>query len=68
MLIRTDLILANLSGAERTGVRWQLHPMRGCYLGIRGLGLCFGNALFRRAATDQDFLEQRRGPQRWGAE
>ena len=31
--------------------------MRGCYLGIRGLDLCFGNALFKRAAADQDFLD-----------
>ena len=31
--------------------------MRGCYLGIRGLDSCFGNALFKRAAADQDFLD-----------
>ena len=31
--------------------------MRGCYLGIRGLESCFGNALFKRAAADQDFLD-----------
>jgi Ion channel len=30
--------------------------MRGCYLGIRGFESCFGNALFKRAAADQDFL------------
>jgi len=52
-----NLSLANLSGAELTGVQWQLRAMRGCYLGIRGLDSCFGNALFRRAAADQDFLD-----------
>jgi hypothetical protein len=40
-----------------TGVRWQLREMRGCYLGIRGLDSCFGNALFKRAAADPDFLD-----------
>ena len=49
--------LSNLSNAELTEVRWQLHAMRGCYLGIRDLDSCFGNALFKRAAADQDFLD-----------
>jgi hypothetical protein len=31
--------------------------MRGRYLGIRGIESCFGNALFKRAAADQDFLD-----------
>jgi Ion channel len=31
--------------------------MRGRYLGIRGIDSCFGNALFKRAAADQDFLD-----------
>jgi ion channel/pentapeptide repeat protein len=52
-----NLSLADLSNAELTGVRWQLHAMRGCYLGIRGLDSSFGNALFKRAAADQDFLD-----------
>jgi uncharacterized protein YjbI with pentapeptide repeats len=56
-LVRTNFSLANLTGAELTGVRWQLRAMRGCYLGIRGLESCFGNALFKRAAADQDFLD-----------
>ena len=56
-LAGSNLSLANLSGAELTGVRWQLRAMRGCYLGIRGLDSCFGNALFKRAAADQDFLD-----------
>src|SRR4029077_5306253 len=47
----------NLSNAQLTGVHWQLRTMRRCYLGIRGLDSCFGNALFKRAAADQDFLD-----------
>ena len=31
--------------------------MRGCYRGVRGLETSFGNALFKRAAADQDFLD-----------
>ena len=31
--------------------------MRGRYLGVRGLDSCFGNAIFKRAAADQDFLD-----------
>jgi hypothetical protein len=34
-----------------------LHAMRGCYLGIRGLDPCLGDAKFKRAAADQDFLD-----------
>jgi uncharacterized protein YjbI with pentapeptide repeats len=52
-----NLRLSNLSSAELTGVRWQLRTMRGCYLGVRGLDSSFGNALFKRAAADQDFLD-----------
>ncbi len=52
-----DLTLSNLSNAELTNVSWQLHKMRGRYLGVRGLDSCYGNALFKRAAADQDFLD-----------
>jgi uncharacterized protein YjbI with pentapeptide repeats len=52
-----DLTLANLSNAELTNVVWQLKQMRGRFLGIRGLDSCYGNALFKRAAADQDFLD-----------
>ena len=31
--------------------------MRGKYHGVRGLDSCYGNALFRRDAADQDFLD-----------
>ena len=56
-LNRTNLRLANLSNAQLTGVQWQLRAMRGCYLGIRGLDSCFGSALFKGAAADQDFID-----------
>ena len=56
-LKRANMSLSTLSGAQLTGVRWELRAMRGCYLGVRGLDSCFGNALFKRAAADQDFLD-----------
>jgi uncharacterized protein YjbI with pentapeptide repeats len=56
-LCGTDLTLANLSNTELTNVGWKLHKMRGRYLGVRGLDSCYGNALFKRAAEDQDFLD-----------
>src|SRR5258708_19569335 len=31
--------------------------MRGRYLGVGGLDSCFGNAIFKRAAADQAFLD-----------
>jgi Pentapeptide repeats (8 copies)/Ion channel len=62
-----DLTGANLSGAKLVGsiieyasvidVRWDRTKMRGRYKGIRGLDSCFGNAVFKRAAADQDFLD-----------
>jgi uncharacterized protein YjbI with pentapeptide repeats len=45
-LNRTNLRLANLSIAQLTGVQWRLRASRGCYVGIRGLGIR-GMALFR---------------------
>lgn len=57
-----DLKLANLSNAELTNVEWKLHKMRGRYLGVRGLDSCYGNALFKRAAADQDFLDTLEAP------
>src|SRR5436189_17359 len=49
--------LANLSNTQLSDVVWRLHAMRGQYLGVRGLESSFGNALFKRAAADQDFLD-----------
>jgi hypothetical protein len=56
-LNKTNFSAANLSNAQLTGVQWQWRTMRGCYPGIRVLDSCFGNALFKRAAADQDFLD-----------
>ncbi len=53
----TNFSLANLSNAQLTDVVWRLRAMRGRYLGVRGLDSCFGNAIFKRAAADQDFLD-----------
>jgi uncharacterized protein YjbI with pentapeptide repeats len=61
-----NLWAANLRGAKLSGarfdeanvthVRWG-GRMRGRYLGVRGLDSCYGNALFKRAAADQDYLD-----------
>ena len=48
---------ADLSEARVTSVRWDRSRMRRRYQGVRGLDSCFGNALFKRAAADQDFLD-----------
>jgi hypothetical protein len=57
-----SLFAANLSGANLKevdvyGVQWDRSKMRGNYLGIRGIDSCYGNALFKRAAADQDYLD-----------
>jgi len=56
-LSRANLTLADLTNAEVTNVGWEIKQMRGCYLGVRGLESCYGNALFKRDAADQDFLD-----------
>lgn len=53
----TDLSCAQLSGANVAHIVWDRHRMRGKYHGIRGLDSCYGNALFRRDAADQDYLD-----------
>jgi hypothetical protein len=52
-----DLNGANLSEARVSLVRWDRSRMRGKYGGIRGIDSCYGNALFKRWAADQDFLD-----------
>jgi uncharacterized protein YjbI with pentapeptide repeats len=52
-----SLIRANVANARVNHVRWDKRRMRGRYLGLRGADSCYGNALFRRAALDQDFLD-----------
>jgi uncharacterized protein YjbI with pentapeptide repeats len=57
-----DLSDANLCGANFTNsritkVKWNPKTMRGKYKGLRGLDSSYGNALFKRAAVDQDYLD-----------
>jgi uncharacterized protein YjbI with pentapeptide repeats len=61
-LHRANLISANLSSANFTeshvsGVKWDSRKMHGKYTGIRGIDSSYGNALFKRAAADQDYLD-----------
>ena len=53
----TDLSCAQLAGANIAHLVWDRRRMRGKYHGIRGLDSCYGNALFRRDASDQDYLD-----------
>jgi hypothetical protein len=53
----TDLSCAQLAGANVAHLVWDRRRMRGKFHGIRGLDSCYGNALFRRDAADQDFLD-----------
>ena len=48
---------ANLSGANMSGVKYLRSKMRGKYLGIRGVESCIGNAVFKRDALDQDYMD-----------
>jgi uncharacterized protein YjbI with pentapeptide repeats len=57
ILSGTDLCNANVSGADVGNIHWDPSSMRGKFLGIRGVDSCFGNALFKRAAADQDYLD-----------
>lgn len=57
ILNQTNLSLANLRDVHLTGAVWRIRTMRGCYRGVRGLDSSYGNALLKRAAEDQDFLD-----------
>ncbi len=48
---------ANFAGANISSVKWDRRRMPDKYRAIRGLGSCYGNALFKREAADQDFLD-----------
>jgi uncharacterized protein YjbI with pentapeptide repeats len=56
-LTGTYLRHADLTGADVTGVVYRENFMRGKYLGIQGIEACHGDAIFRRDAADQDFLD-----------
>ena len=51
-----NLIGANLSGANLAGVVYRRHEMKGKYENIR-VATAYGNAIFRRDAEDQAFLD-----------
>jgi hypothetical protein len=53
----SHLTMANLGAANVTAVVYDTASMRGRYLGIRGLESCYGDAIFKRDAADQDFLD-----------
>jgi hypothetical protein len=50
-------LLANLTDVQVTDVKWNPRKMRRRWKSVRGLDSCWGNALFKRAAADQDFLD-----------
>jgi hypothetical protein len=52
-----NLSFANLSQADVQGIRWDRKAMRRCFKGMRGVESCYGDALFRRDARDQDFVD-----------
>jgi len=56
-IISADLKSANLKNAYVANIKWTSDTMRGKYQGIRGLDSCHGNAVFKRAALDQDYLD-----------
>jgi Ion channel/Pentapeptide repeats (8 copies) len=52
-----DLNSARLTGANVAHIVWDRRRMRGKYHGVRGLDSCYGNAIYRRDAADQDYLD-----------
>jgi len=52
----TDLSNADLRNANVAGISYDRRRMRGKYAGVNA-ALCFGNALFRRDAQDQDYID-----------
>jgi Ion channel/Pentapeptide repeats (8 copies) len=61
-LIKADLSGANITNVNfsdscLTAIKWNPKKMHGLYQGIRGIDSSYGNALFKRAAADQDYLD-----------
>ena len=52
-----DLRAANLDHAGVIGIKYDRRAMRGRYQGIRGVESSYGDALFRRDAVDQDYID-----------
>lgn len=61
-LFQADIRGADLRGTDLrdtnvAGVIWDRATMKRKYRGVRGIESCYGDALFKRAAADQDFLD-----------
>ncbi len=52
-----DLQAANLEHSGLIGINYERRFMRGKYQGIRGVESSFGDAIFRRDALDQDYID-----------
>ena len=52
-----DLRGANLDHAGVIGVKYERTSMRGRYQGVRGIESTYGDAIFRRDAVDQDYID-----------
>jgi len=52
-----DLQAANLEYAGLIGITYERRFMRGKYQGIRGVESSYGDAIFRRDALDQDYID-----------
>jgi len=63
-LTGADLRGSNLSEANVTGVSYNRKSMCGKYLGIR-VDSCYGDAVFKRDAQDQDYIDTFVGRNRW---
>ncbi len=52
-----DMQAANLEHASLIGITYERRFMRGKYQGIRGVEASYGDAIFRRDAMDQDYID-----------
>ena len=52
-----NLQAANLEYASLIGINYSRRYMRGKYQGIRGVEASYGDAIFRRDALDQDYID-----------
>ena len=52
-----DLRGANMDHAGVIGVKYERSSMRGRYQGVRGIESTYGDAIFRRDAVDQDYID-----------
>jgi Ion channel/Pentapeptide repeats (8 copies) len=52
-----NLRCANFTDSNISAIKWDSRKMHGKYMGIRGIDSSYGNAFFKRAAADQDYLD-----------